>query len=192
MKNYNNLPDINLINIYKSENSPESLEILLKRYDNLLNKLAHNHTVRFTSTQFDDNKQNAILGAIIAIKAFRDQGTKLSTYLYKSVYMYLLTSNDEESFVRCPSNARKNRLQYDSLKPITIAEFLPDQLFSSENEIISGVSLNMFIDSLPDDLKKIAYLKVEGYDNEKIARKLSTTGKQIKKQVELIQNIFLV
>ena len=91
--------DTELINSYKINNCPEILEALLERNQNLLNKIAHNHTNKYSNTTFDDNRQNTILGAIIAIQSFNlDKETKLSTYLYKSVTMYLLTCQDNRLY----------------------------------------------------------------------------------------------
>jgi RNA polymerase sigma factor (sigma-70 family) len=192
MNNYKIMLDSELVKIYQTKNDSEILELLLERNSNILNKIAHNHTSKYQNTSFEDNKQNAILGAIIAISAFKTSlNVKLSTYLYKSVTMYLLSCNDTEAFVRCPCNARKERSKHISLKPIMIEEKLPETAYYSEDQIVEEINESIFLQSLPENQRNIIVLKLQGYDNEKIARKLSISSKQIKKQLNLIAEIFV-
>jgi DNA-directed RNA polymerase specialized sigma subunit len=87
-----------------------SAEILINKYIALIRKLAHNHTKRYSFTEFEDNLQNAKYGALLGFKRFNlNTNVKLSTFLHTTIYHYLLSCNDEEAFVKCPSNLREVR-----------------------------------------------------------------------------------
>ena len=95
------LSDIDLINF-------GDLESLLERHLPLLKKLASDHIRKFPNTIFDDCLQNARLGAILATQRFnKDSSVKFITFLHKTVYYHLLSCNDSEALVNCPTNVRK-------------------------------------------------------------------------------------
>ena len=97
----NTLSDIDLINT-------GDIEALLNRHSLLLKKLASNHAIKYPNTTFEDCLQNAKVGLILAVKRFDiNSSVKFITFLHKTVYYYLLTCNDEESFVKCPPVIRE-------------------------------------------------------------------------------------
>lgn len=102
------MSDLELIKLYQSTFDQEITETLLKRHSGLIKSLAQNHTIKHPNTSFDDNYQNACVGFICALRRFKENNNvKLTTFLYSSVFYYLLSSNDTESFINCPSNLRK-------------------------------------------------------------------------------------
>ncbi len=99
--------DAELIADYTNGNN-EALETLLERHSGLLKKLAYKYQSTHPNTIFEDCYQNAIVGAILAFKRFKpNPDAKLSTFLYSTVHFHLLSTNDSESFVLCPSNLRE-------------------------------------------------------------------------------------
>ena len=99
--------DAELIADYTNGNN-EALEALLERHSCLLKKLAYKYQSTHPNTIFEDCYQNAIVGAILAFKRFKpNSDAKLSTFLYSTVHFHLLSTNDSESFVLCPSNLRE-------------------------------------------------------------------------------------
>lgn len=103
------MSDLELIKLYQATSDTEIIETLLKRHSALIKTLASNHTLKYPSTQFEDNIQNAHVGFISALSRFKDNGVKLSTFLYTSIFYHLLECNDKEAFVGCPSNLREVR-----------------------------------------------------------------------------------
>jgi len=100
--------DIDLVLDYQTKNENQALEILLDRYSSLLRKLAHKHNSNYPHTIYEDCFQNAVYGAILALKRFNSKfDVKLITFLHSTVHFHLLSSNDAESFVSCPSNLRE-------------------------------------------------------------------------------------
>jgi DNA-directed RNA polymerase specialized sigma subunit len=111
MKNtLNILGDHELISRYRIHGNQEIVEFIIDRHFPLLKKLSLSHLQKFPNTTFEDNIQNAKLATIIAIQRFNTQSeNKFVTFLYSTVFHYLLSCNDEESFVKCPSNIREIR-----------------------------------------------------------------------------------
>jgi len=109
MKNLlNTLSDHELVCQYQSNNGEIYLDCLLSRYESMLKKISHSHLLKFTDCVFDDVLQNARHGAILAFQRFNTQSsTSLSTFLHTTVYYHLLTCNDTQSFINCPSNLRE-------------------------------------------------------------------------------------
>lgn len=104
----NILSDIELIAFFKKQNDPEIIDLLIERHSGIINKLAHSHTQRHPQTDIEDNRQNAKLATILAINKFDClREVKFSTFLFKTIYHYLLTANDSESFVNCPTHVRE-------------------------------------------------------------------------------------
>jgi RNA polymerase sigma factor (sigma-70 family) len=108
---FNIMQDIDLIRLYRENGqNNQALELILMRHSRLLSKIAYSHTQRHPYTTLEDNLQNARLGAIFACKRFDLKSkAKFSTYLYTTVYNYLLTCNDKEAFINCPTNMRETR-----------------------------------------------------------------------------------
>ena len=213
------LSDNDLITIYQSNlTNTKVVEILLEKYFPLLKKLDLANQQKHPLTTFDDNLQNARLGAIIAFQRFNTKsGTKLFTFLYTTVYYHLLSCNDQESFIHFPSNLRKfksalggkyddneflknkilNQYTVDSI-PDCITEVIPETPIGSENETISDIYSGLFLDSLPEDERIVAELLIQGHTISKIANVFSEkyhkpySHKQINKKIAAIQAAFSV
>ena len=95
------MSDIDLINLGDLDN-------LLERHLPLLKKLSSDHVRKFPNTIFDDCLQNARVGAILATQRFnKDSSVKFVTFLHKTVYYHLLSCNDEEALLKCPTDKRE-------------------------------------------------------------------------------------
>lgn len=104
------LSDLELIQIYRSNSDTNILSELLERHSNLLKKLSHKHCEKNPSCIFEDCYQNAIIGAITAYNRYNLQSdVKLITFLHTTVYYHLLSCDDTEAFVSCPTNLREVR-----------------------------------------------------------------------------------
>ena len=100
--------DVDLVIDYQTNNDNQALETLLERHSGLLKKLANKHQVSHSSTIYEDCYQNAVYGAILAFKRFNPQyDVKLITFLHSTVHFYLLSTNDSEGFIACPSHLRE-------------------------------------------------------------------------------------
>ena len=106
----NTQSDIQLLSEYKINPNEGILKELLNRYFALFKKLSLNHLQKFPNTTLEDNLQNSRVAAIQAIERYDfNLGVKFSTFLYNTVYYYLLSCNDSESFISCSSNLREIR-----------------------------------------------------------------------------------
>jgi len=232
MKNIlSTLSDHELVAIYQSNSNETYLETLISRYEKMLRKLSHAHTLKHPNTNLEDNLQNAKHGAIIAFNRFNTQSsTALSTFLHTTVYYHLLTCSENESFVNCPSNLREVKSycagKYDSdlnkknkfeekyrlfnekdieefkktnivlSNTICVTEKLQDLTVYDENSTIDEIQVKLFIETLPEDDKRIVCMLMEGYSISKISKILSSShqkisDKQIKKKLQSIQTLFV-
>jgi len=217
MKNIlNTLSDHELVCQYQSNNGEIYLDCLLSRYESMLKKISHSHLLKFTDCVFDDVLQNARHGAILAFQRFNTQSsTSVSTFLHTTVYYHLLTCNDTQSFINCPSNLREiksycaGRYDFEKEKKfkkdheilanhsVYTEDILPERVFQSENEIIRDVYSKIFIESLPEDQKEIVILLMQGHSISKIAQIFTQnfgkkiTDKTIKKKIETIKAFFV-
>lgn len=194
MKNsYKLLSDFDLVEKYQINIDQDALLVLLERHASLLRKLATQNASKIPLTTLEDNLQNAKIGAIISISRFDlKRNNKFSTFLYKTVYYHLLSCNDDESFVKCPSNLRevksyaankysgeqKNNFEkkYNLKTQNDIESFKNKYSILSSNSIqltdvlperfqsdmFSEIDFKLSFDSLPQDEKIIANLIMEG------------------------------
>lgn len=159
----NLLTDVELIQLYQSNNSDSNVtEVLLKRYEAMLKKLAINHLQKFPNTSFEDNLQNANLGAFIAFKRFTSKSDcKPSTFIYSTIFHYLLTCNDEESFVNCPTNLREVKSylggKYDTN---------PQKKITFENKY--NINTNKDVDNLSEYYKLLNPECIQVMDSDEI------------------------
>lgn len=104
------MSDYDLVKLHQ-HNDSEATQSLLSRHQSLLLNLAKQHKSKYPFTSSEDNIQNATLGALQAYNRFKleNNTAQVSTFVYKTVYHYLLTCLDTESFVGVPSNLREIR-----------------------------------------------------------------------------------
>lgn len=105
----NTLSDKELINLYKTSNSKTIIiDSILERHKKLLSKIAFSQAQKYSNSSYEDNLQNAKIALIIACQRFdHNSDVKFSSYLYKTVFYYLVTCIENESFVHCPTNMRE-------------------------------------------------------------------------------------
>jgi len=98
----------NLVLDYQQFNDNEILEKLIKNFEPLLISLVKKHILKYKGLDFEDCLQNAKIATIEAIKQFDfSKENKLSTYIYFKVSKYLLTCNDEQNIIKCPTHMRE-------------------------------------------------------------------------------------
>lgn len=222
MKNtYQYLSDEELIHQYKTTNNVEIIEYLIQKHQPILLKLAAQHTRRFSFTVQEDNLQNAKIGMIDAVRRYEDgNGAKFTTFLYKTVYYYLLTQNDNEAFVKCPPRLREVRSyyggKYDDKKRQEIEQkydlhsggyaLLSPEAIVISNDLETSETFDSFDRLSLWDLegkidledKKILNLLLEGHNMSEVARILTqATGKNytlkfIRKKIGNIKALFNV
>jgi len=93
----------------KNLNNSDLSEYLLAKFEPICKKLAYAHTQKYPTTLFEDNLQNSRLGCLLAFRRYKANSSKPSTFIYSTIYHYLLSCNDEEAFVNCPTNIREVR-----------------------------------------------------------------------------------
>lgn len=191
MKNvYKTLKDKELIELYKkSKNSQDVIDSMVERYQPLLMKIAHQHTRKHKNSSFEDNFQNAKIGLILACQRYNSLSeAKFSSYLYKTVFHYLTTCSEEESFVKCPSSMREvksflgNKYELDQLKSNHIKEkyqlntkddimlfrkkfnlLNPDSVITEDNWVLENISVDRINDFTNDALFNVFY---DSLDNQ--------------------------
>ena len=202
MKNiYKTLNDKELIDLCRdSKVSQEATDSMIERYQIMLYKIAHNHTKKYKNSSFEDNFQNAKIGLILACKRYNEIETaKFSTYLYKTVFHYLTTCIECESFVKCPTNLREvksfltNKYEnnqdksdyiknkYDLKTENDINEFKkkfrllnPDTIIVDDNINFEGFSINKTSDFSDEVLFNVFCESLS--NNEQLIVKLICTG----------------
>lgn len=162
------MSDLELIKIYQTTFDKEIIETLLERHSALIKTLAKNHTTQYPATCFEDNIQNARVGFIGAMGRFKDTGVKLTTFLYSSIFYHLLSCNDKEAFVNCPSNLREVRSfvggKYDK-------DTDRKQAFKKRHNLTNQDSIDSFVSKhsllAPDSIVCTEILPEKTYDHEK-------------------------
>jgi RNA polymerase sigma factor (sigma-70 family) len=93
----------------------DALDELILRHDKMLMRLAWGFVRQHPQIgNFEDFHQHARVGAMTAYDRFKEdksaiKGSKLSTFVWRTVENYLKTMVDEDSFVRCPTQMRAMR-----------------------------------------------------------------------------------
>lgn len=222
MKNtYQFLSDDELVHQCKTSTDSEVSEFFIKKHLLILQKLAHNHTKRFTFTQYEDNLQNAKIGMLEAIQRYKPgMDAKFSTFLYKTVYYYLLSQNDNEAFVKCPPRLREIRSyyggKYNDVKNKEIENkydlknsnyvILSPEAFVVTDEFESKDEYDCFDrlafwdleKKINEEEKQIVNLLIEDYNVREIvsimseSNKKSYTPKIIRKKIQNIRECFNV
>ena len=192
MKNtLNSMPEVGLITKFQQNPHDSSVtEILLNKYEPLIKKLAFTHTEKHPSITLEDATQSAIVGAMLAFRRFSPHPNCAPfTFIYKTIYYYLLSCADEEAFVKCPSNLRSTRHKYPLLnsETIIVTDSLPEIIGDGENNIIDGISHRLFLDSLSQEDSCIARMLFEGHSQTQISKIMAKTPKQISAKVNAIK-----
>lgn len=92
-----------------------ALQELLSRHDTLLKNVARSFHNRYNLiSELDDKIQHAQYAALRCYDKFdvdkaRESGARLSTYVCSCVHKHLLSSNDADSFIDCPTGRRMTR-----------------------------------------------------------------------------------
>jgi|APCry1669189440_1035222.scaffolds.fasta_scaffold00113_9 DNA-directed RNA polymerase specialized sigma subunit len=197
------------------EGDSHSAEILISKYINLITAIAKNHTKKYPRTDFEDNLQNAKFAALLALKRYKPSAAKLSTFLYSSIFHYLLSCNDEEAFIKCPTNLRgtrnyifgsKNNQNFEQkdldqlrakFKALS-ADFIQlsdqDSILNSkieEIDFLSCANFSIFARDLSETQLRIVNQIIEGQSLNKIKKQLNFTKKQFQCEINIIRNKFV-
>jgi RNA polymerase sigma factor (sigma-70 family) len=102
--------DAELVSEYQQNLDCSILEHLLDKHNSLIFAVSKKHFLKHKNIDFEDCLQNAKIAAIDAINSFDfSKENKFTTFLYFKMSKYLLTCNDEQNFIKCPSHMREVR-----------------------------------------------------------------------------------
>ena len=194
MKNsINYVPDTELVSQYQATLDANILDILLQKHQNLIITVSKKHCQKHKRLDFEDVLQNAKLASIEAIKSFDfSKENKLSTYLYFKVAKSLLTCDDEQNFISCPSHMREVRsyiagkYDFDKTKKqnferkYNINTQQDFEFIKKSNQLLSDRAICTVPDDiLPEQLSGNELNFIEGVNNSVFIQSLSKDEQEI-------------
>lgn len=163
----------------------EEINNLILENEKLAYSIVHRYRNKF-KIDYEDLKSTAILGLVKAANTFdNSKDTKFSSYAYIVIENeILMVLRSEQKLTRIYSFEEKFKDNLTFLDILDTGEHL-EELFIKSDQMASLIS---YIDELPERLKIIVNLVLEGYKQNEIAERLDISQAQVSRLYHLALN----